>query len=321
MSKFAPRSSACSAQQVLGEQDADDVLAVGVHAPESASGRSRSRSAGCAAADRRRRTQIIWLCGTMMSRTCRSDDVEHALEHRQRVGVEQALALRLRRISRSCARSFGAVKLRIRRSSRWVVPLESAIAQRAPRARPGTPQRVGVAIAEGRQHAHLAALHAPRVVVRARGRSPRGAARRARPDAPSARSGLLPCSRASRRSTAGQMTTSPSGARRHAGRRGGGKGQHVRRPVLAAVALVQALHLAVATRSARASSRPGPRAPERRVGPARHLPRCDGVCAPRAAHAVDREGCGAAHRVPAPRRPARSAAPADGARRRPRRNA
>ncbi len=70
-----------------------------------------------------RRTNTICARGTMMSRTLRSPDLEHALEHGERIGIDQAALARLaqhRQQLRAVLRLGGqALREALAASGRW----------------------------------------------------------------------------------------------------------------------------------------------------------------------------------------------------------
>ena len=193
------------AQQVLGEQDADDVVAVGVDAPGSASGRTRRRSAARFAADRRAARMTICARGTMMSRTWMS-----ATPSTPSSIASASESIRPRsRASRSCTtRSRAVLGLAGDGPGELADPGAGGLAGLV--VMPCLPV-IGVGIGESevreQRRSRVAPCGAHR--RRARGRSRAGAGCRAPPGAPSGRRASCPARAPRGRSTGAQITRSP----------------------------------------------------------------------------------------------------------------
>ena len=193
----------------------------------------------------------------MMSRTVISETEQHALDHRQRVGVEQlALEGAVQQVEQLLA------VLGLARQERGEPLEQRRLRRRASSASSMRSGRRAVRVGDSPGRARIARSRASialRVGVACRGRSPAGAACRGRRGARSGRRSGLPCARASRRSTGAQSTMSPaSGSRVIVHER-----QHVGRVVLAAVARVERAALARADEAQRHARRRAraPRAP------------------------------------------------------------
>ena len=283
----------------------------------------------------------------MMSRTWISETSSTRLEHLQHVGVDQAAFAGLDQdvgelveVARLARDRVGESPQPAARSHPFVRYYSySLFGDRA----------IRVMKPQSAQDFHFERLHGAGIARRARGRNRAGAACRAPPCGPSARASVLRCSRASRATTGAQITRSPRMpvATRSSG--DDGKRQHVGRLVLAAVLAVEATALGAAhdaqargrarLRPMRASGACAPAARRARAhGRARPAPQGDRARAPRAgawraavrpaaSDGVPAEprvgwlrinGPGRPRRPCCARRPARSAAPAGGARRRAR---
>ena len=105
-----------------------------------------------------RRTNTICARGTMMSRTLRSADLEHPLEHGERIGIDQAAFARLAQHPQE----LGAV-LRLGEPLREALQPAAGGVQVLGHRVLGAP--VGVGETEPAQHRDLAALHAARIRV------------------------------------------------------------------------------------------------------------------------------------------------------------
>ena len=178
----------------------------------------------------------------MMSRACSLGHLQHAFDHRQRVGVEQiALDRRVQQLDQLLAvlglahqqRAEALEQARFGGFGSLAVRLRRQVAQpaRAHRDR-GYPS-------SHQDRASRGASMRARPRRRARGRSPAGAACRARPGGHSARARPCPAARASRAITGAHSTMSPAERRR----RRVDERQHVGGVVLAAELAVEAPRL------------------------------------------------------------------------------
>ena len=204
------------AQQVLREQDADDFVAVLVRPPESASGRTRSRSGRIFSGGSSRLHHDHLRARHHDVAHLDLGDLQHALEHR-RARRRRSGRARAPRASMSVSCSTSAARRRATRrcvaATGRVGPLLSSLMPVVPVA-----SGVGIRIPESAQDFHFEALHAPRwrgALVVVAEQVQRAVHHHVRPVR---REGLALLARLARATTGAQITRSPSGRPRPAPR-------------------------------------------------------------------------------------------------------